>query len=79
MLNEHQKKFINTDPISPILIDSKLSKFRNSNSPPKSAKLHTPISITFKNSQFNMWNDFDSFRHFDIELLKSFKISIDLT
>ena len=39
MLNELQMKFIDPFPISPILIDSKLSKFRNSNSPPKSAKL----------------------------------------
>ena len=76
IMNELYKKFADPYPISPILIDSKFSKFRNSNSPPKSAKLYRPISIIFSDLQFNMWNDFDSFRQFDNEplpsLLKSF-------
>ena len=78
-MNELQKKFADPLPILPIMIDSKLSKFRNSNSPPKSQKLHPTISITFSDSQFNMWNDFDSFRHFDIEPFQSLSKSFDLT
>ena len=77
-MNELHKKFADPLPILPILIDSKLSKFRNSNSPPKSQKLHRPISIIFSDSQFNMWNDFDSFRHFDIEPSKSLSKSLFL-
>ena len=78
-MNELYKKFIDEYSISPILIDSKISKFRNSNSPPKSQKLQQPISITFNDSQFNMWNDFDSFRHFDIEPSQSLSKSFHLT
>ena len=37
-----------------------LGRFFNSNSPPKSLKLYWPIWIDSYDSQFNMWNDFDS-------------------
>ena len=43
----------------PIWMDCNCGRFFNSNSPPKSQKLYSPIFIDSNDSQFNMWNDFD--------------------
>ena len=58
--NELQKKLYEPLPIVPIRIDCNCGRFFNSNSPPKSLKLNWPIWMDFNDSQFNMWNDFDS-------------------
>ena len=41
-------------------MDCNCGRFFNSNSPPKSLKLYSPISIDSNDSQFNTWNDFDA-------------------
>ena len=38
-------------------MDCNAGRFFNSNPPPKSLKLYSPISIDSIDSQFNMWND----------------------
>ena len=58
--NEPSKKLSDFLPIVPIWMDCNCGRFFNSNSPPKSLKLYLPIWMDSSNSQFNMWNDFDS-------------------
>ena len=41
-------------------MDCNCGRLFNSNSPPKSLKLYSPIWMDSYDSQFNMWNDFDS-------------------
>ena len=54
IINELQIKLYDSFSNDPILIDFNDFKFDNSNSPPKSEKLFTPISIDSNDSQFNM-------------------------
>lgn len=44
----------------PTLIDSNEGKFFNSNCPPKSLKLYSPMLMDSKDGQFDMEKDFDS-------------------
>ena len=53
-------KLLESFPIVPILMDYNCGRFFNSKSPPKSLKLYWPIWMDSNDSQFNMWNDFDS-------------------
>ena len=61
----------------PIWMNRNCGRFFNSNSPPKSRKLYSPISINSNDSQFNMWKDFDVlFPHFACKYV-CFPIMID--
>ena len=57
--NEQPVKLYDSLSIVPIWMDCNCGRFFNSNSPPKSLKLFSPIWMDSSDSQFNMWNDFD--------------------
>ena len=66
--NEEQKKLDESVPIIPILIDSNLGRFFNSNDPEYPEKLYRPISIDFNSLQFKIENEREESVRIDFQL-----------